>query len=105
VLFWNVTANAALTLNLQRGYQDVVTPTERADWVRAQIRWTKRLGLEPRVTIVRWDRSTTKKMPEAGPIGSFLVVDDCKALRLSDGEDWLQITAPDAPALCDALDS
>jgi hypothetical protein len=103
VLTWNVAANLALTLNLQRSYQDVVTPTERADWVRDQIRWTKRFGIEPRPTIVRWDRAATP-VPRAGPVGSFLITDDCRALAVSDGSSWLEIAADDPRPLCDALD-
>jgi len=102
VLAWNVAANLALTLNLQRGYQDVVTPVERAAWIKDRIEWNDRLGIDPSVTIVRWRAGTPK--PEAGPVGSFLVVDDCKALMLSDGQDWLTVATTDPKPLCRALD-
>jgi hypothetical protein len=102
ILAWNVAANAALTLNLQRGYQDVVTPAHRAAWVRDRIRWTERLGIGPSATIVRWDPAAEKK-PAAGPLGSFLVVGDCKAMLLSDGSRWLPLTVDDPSPLCRAL--
>jgi hypothetical protein len=102
VLAWNVAANMALTVNMQRGYQ-IVTSTNRGAWVRDQIRWTERLGIDPSADIVRWDSSVTKRRPPAGPVGSFLVVDDCKAIMLSDGAVWLELDIAHPAPVCRAL--
>jgi hypothetical protein len=101
VLGWNVASNLALTLNYQRGYQGVVSPADRANWVRDRVRWTERLGIDPRVTIVRWDPAVTPR-PRVGPLGSFLVVDDCREIMLSNGSRWLELDTDDR-SLCRTL--
>ena len=103
LLAWNLAANLALTANLQRGYLDFVDPSDRGEWVLDRIRWTERLGVEPVATIVRWDRVQRSDMPPTGPIGSFLVVDDCRELMLSDGSRWLPIRVDEPHSICDAL--
>lgn len=100
VLAWNVAANIALTLNLQRGYGISASPADRGDWLRTRIRWTERLGLEPSVVIIRWDRRRSA-MPSAGPIGSVLVADRCASLMLSDGSTWLPVEMGDPSSLCE----
>lgn len=102
LLAGNLAVNLALSLNLQRGYQDLSRPADRADWVWDRIRWTERLGIDPLVTVIRWDPAVTE-MPPPGPLNSFLVVGRCTELMLSDGSRWLGLATDDPGALCDAL--
>lgn len=101
VLMWNVGANTALTLQQQRTHIGV-TAADRGAYLLDRIEWTERIGIEPRGSFVAW-RSSDGALPPAGPVGSFLAVDDCAALRISDGIGWQELEIADAPSVCEAL--
>lgn len=104
VLAWNVAVNLALTFNLQRAYQTVGPADERAEYLLERIRWTERLGLEPRLPVVRWDPERDP-VPAPGQLGSLLVVGPCTELRQSDGTAWLELAFDDPSAVCASLNA
>jgi hypothetical protein len=100
VLVANVWVQLSLTLQMQRGYQGIVSIQHRSEYVQARIDWTRRLGLEPRGELL--EQEAGDALPDA-PIGTFLVIGDCDDLLLSEGEGWLELEFEDPGAVCEAL--
>jgi hypothetical protein len=97
----NVWTNLALTLNFQRAYQ-VRSGADRGAYILDRIRWTERLGVEPSADFVEWERGSVAPQPAPRSVGTFLVVDGCSELLLSDGDKWLELGFDDRRT-CEAL--
>lgn len=87
----NVWIILSLTLNLQRGYRPWLQPSERADFVLDRIEWTERFGLDPNVSLTRWDHPQTLSGAPTAPLGSFLMVGDCAGIHISSGRAWMPL--------------
>jgi hypothetical protein len=97
----NVWTNLALTQSFQRTYA-VVSTADRGSHLLDRIEWTERLGLDPSADFVEWRRAAGAARPEPSDIGTFLVVDGCDELFVSDGDKWLALSLDETQA-CEAL--
>jgi hypothetical protein len=100
LMTFNVAANLALTVNFEQSFDSAAA---RGSYVRDQITWTKRLGLQPSADVIDWNARSTTKRPAVGPDGSFLAVNNCAQLMESDGQDWLADALENPRATCEAL--